>query len=607
MFKPLSVLAAVLFVGAAAPAAETASARLQALFAASDEGDLKLSPIAALGRGDLRYADQFGDYITDEFLARSAAKLREDLRQLAEIPRSELPPRDRIAYDVFRYQAEFALRGFENGVAQINQRLPIDHLNGLHLSFADLSSGQGVAPYKTVVDYENGLKRFAGYVTFLQRAEAMMRLGLKSGHVQPRIVSETVVQQLVGMRKAGVDGSPYLRPVKNFPAEIGAEDRTRLEAAYRRAIGEQILPALAVLEKFMHDEYLPASRRNAPGLSGMKDGAKFYEYLIEQHTTLRLAPADIHAQGVAEVARIGREMDAIQKEVGFKGTRREFFDFQRKDARFKFKSADEYLEAYRAIGRRLEPEVQRLFARLPKAACEVRAVPDYLEKNAPGAYYMVGTPDGARPGVFYANTYDLPSRTSPRMETLYLHEAVPGHHFQGSLAQEDESLPALLRFGGNTAYVEGWALYTESLGPELGLYRDPYARFGALDMDMLRAMRLVVDTGLHAQNWSRQQAIDYMQQNSSLGMTDILREVDRYIANAGQALAYKIGQFAIRRLRAKAETKLGKAFEIRAFHDEVLNTGSLPLQVLEAKIDAWIEAQTQAQPTASGPGAKASK
>lgn len=607
MFKHLSVLAAALALAGASPAAETASARLQALFAQSDEGDLKLSPIAALGRGDLRYADQFGDYITDEFLTASAEKLRDDLRRLAQIRRDELPERDRIAYDVFRYQAEFALRAFENGVAKINQRQPLDHLNGLHLSFADLSSGQGVAPYKTLADYENGLKRIAGYVTFLQRAQTYMREGMKSGHLQPRIIIETVLQQLVGIRKAGVDGSPYLRPVKHFPAEIGAEDRTRLEAAYRQAIGEQILPALAALEKFMHDEYLPVSRKGAPGLSGMKDGAKFYEYLIEQHTTLRLTPAEIHAQGLAEVARIGREMDAIQKEVGFKGTRREFFDFQRTDARFKFKSAEEYLEAYRAIGRRLEPEVRKIFAHLPKAACEVRAVPDYLEKNAPGAYYIVGTPEGARPGVFYANTFDLPSRTSPRMETLYLHEAVPGHHFQGSLAQEDESLPALLRFGGNTAYVEGWALYTESLGPELGLYRDPYARFGALDMDMLRAMRLVVDTGLHAQNWSRQQAIDYMQQNSSLGMTDILREVDRYIANAGQALAYKIGQFAIRRLRAKAEAKLGERFALRDFHDQVLNTGSLPLQVLEAKIEAWIDAQAKAAAGANGPGAKATK
>jgi uncharacterized protein (DUF885 family) len=323
----------------------------------------------------------------------------------------------------------------------------------------------------------------------------------------------------------------------------------------------------------------------------MADGDKLYAYLIESNTTTKMSADEIHQLGLSEVARITKGMEAVKKQVGFKGTLPQFFAYLRTDPKFKFKTKAALLQAFADIQKRLMPEIPKLFRLVPKSPLDVRVVPAFLEKNQAGAYYQQGTPDGTRPGVFYVNTYDLPSRTSPTNETLFLHEAIPGHHFQISLAQEDTSLPPFMRFGGNTAYVEGWALYAESLGEELGFFKDPYQMQGHLDDEMLRAMRLVVDTGLHAKGWTREQAIKYMMDNSSMGKTDATAEVERYIAIPGQALAYKIGQLTIRRLRTQAETALGTKFDIRAFHEQVLGTGALPMAVLEQKINDWITAQ----------------
>jgi uncharacterized protein (DUF885 family) len=578
---------------AAAPApatpGEDSHARLTALFHESDEASLKRNPLNALFRGDLRYADRLGDYITNAYFDAERAASEEDLRRLKTINRALLNPTDRIAYDVFKWQTELALRGLAPEILALTAVRPIDHFTGLHSSYPDIASGQGAAPFNTLADYENNLKRNDEYAVDIDRAIARFREGLATGVVQPKLVIANVISQLDLQLGARVEDSPYYGPLKHFPAAISAADQTRLKVAYAKEISEKIYPANRRLRDFLANEYAPKARETV-GLSGMKGGDKLYAFLIEQNTTLPLSADYVHNLGLSEVTRIKGEMEAIMHQVGFKGTLPEFFTFIRADPRFKPASKEALRDGYYAIGKRVDAAIPKLFSTIPKTPLEIRPVPPFLEKNQAGAYYQQGTPDGSRPGVFYFNTYDLPSRTTPGMETLYLHEAVPGHHFQISIAQENASLPAFMRFGGNTAYVEGWALYAESLWRDLGMETDPYQRFGGLDDEMLRAMRLVVDSGIHAKGWSRDRAIQYMLDNSSMGKTDATSEVERYIAIPGQALAYKIGQLTMLRMRAKAEKALGNRFDIRAFHAQLLDTGALPMTVLEAKINSWIAA-----------------
>ena len=344
------------------------------------------------------------------------------------------------------------------------------------------------------------------------------------------------------------------------------------------------------MRDFLRDEYLPVAREGV-GLSYMKGGAKLYDYMIEQTTTLPLKAADVHQLGLDEVARIKHGMEEVKADMGFEGTLPEFFDHLRNDPKFKPESREALTQGYYAIGKKVDAKIGEYFKVLPKAPLEIKPYEPFREKFQAGGSYQRGTPDGSRAGAFYFNAYDLPSRTTPGMMTLYLHEGAPGHHFQISLAQENEALPAFMRFGGKTAYVEGWALYAETLGYEMGFYKDPVARFGTLSDEMLRAMRLVVDTGLHSKGWTRDKAIKYMMDNSDMGKTDATAEIERYIAIPTQALAYKIGALTIQRLRKKAGSELGDKFDIREFHNQVLNTGALPLSVLEAKIDRWIESQ----------------
>jgi uncharacterized protein (DUF885 family) len=572
----------------AAPA-QAAAERLRALFASSDEDLLRRVPLAGIFRGDLRYADRFGDYLSNEFFDRERAAQQAELDALLAIDRAALTPTERLAYDVFRRDKEMALRGLTPEMLALTVVRPIDHFFGFHSSFADLSSGRGAAPYRTVVDYENSLKRTTGFVQQIDAAIARFREGMASGVTQPKLVVNNVIGQLDTMLEQGVEGSTFYLPVQNFPDTVPEGDRERLRGAYRQAITGEIRPAFTRLRDFLRNEYLPVARETV-GLGQMPGGPQLYRHLIEDTTTLPLTADHIHQLGLREVARIRREMDAIRGEVGFRGDLAAFFEHIRTDPRFKPSSAEQLGNGYREIGRKVDQRIATLFRTLPRTALEIRPVPAFLERNQAGAYYQGGTPDGTRPGVFYFNTYDLPSRTTPGMETLYLHEAVPGHHFQISLAQENQQLPNFMRFGGNTAFVEGWALYAEKLGPELGLFTDPYQRYGHLDDEMLRAMRLVVDTGIHAMGWSRDQAIQYMLANSAMGRTDATSEVERYIAIPGQALAYKIGQLKILELRDRARQALGSRFDIRDFHAQVLDTGALPLTVLERKIDDWIAA-----------------
>jgi uncharacterized protein (DUF885 family) len=535
----------------------------------------------------MRYAGELGDNITDAYYVGERRAAEEELRRLAAIDRSALSPTDRISYDVFKRDNELTLRTLQPEMLALTAVRPIDHFFGFHTFYPDVASGQGAAPFKTVEDYENNLKRHRQYPVYLDRAIARFREGMASGVTQPKLVVRNMIEQLDTQLAQGVEGSTFYGPVKTFPEGISAADQTRLRAAHAAVIRDEIRPAYVRLRDFLKNEYLPVAREGV-GLVHMKGGPELYRLLIEQRTTLPLTADEVHDLGLREVARIKSEMETIKNKVGFKGTLPQFFEHIRTDPKFKPKSKEWLTEQYYAIGKRVDARIGELFSTLPKTKLEIRPVPAYREKTDAGGSYNSGTPDGSRPGIFYFNTYDLPSRTTPGMETLYLHEGAPGHHFQISLAQENEALPNFMRFGGNTAFSEGWALYAETLYDELGLQTDPYQRYGGLDDEMLRAMRLVVDTGIHAKGWARDQAIKYMLENSSMGRTDATSEVERYIAIPGQALAYKIGQLKILELRARAEKALGPRFDIRGFHEQVLMTGALPLPVLEQKIDDWI-------------------
>ena len=575
----------------ALPASSQEHARLFALFAASDEAELKRNPIEALSRGDLRYADKLGDPFSDAHFDAERAAAASDLVKLRAIDRSRLDATDQLAYDTFEWQTRESLRLLTDKPLLLSLEVrPIDHFSGVHLWYPDIASGKGAAPFNTVADYENNLKRNAQYAALLDECIARFRQGVREKIVQPRLTIRNVIDQLDAQIGQGIENSTFYGPVRQFPASVPAEDQKRLRAAYAAQIKTVLIPAETRLRNFLKSEYLPAARTSI-GLSKMKDGAKVYEYLIESNTTLPLTAEDVHQLGLNEVDRIRRELAEQQKIVGFKGSPKQFFAFLRSSPRFQPKSAVALRDGYIAIKAKVEKRIPEQFSIFPRTPLEIRPVPAYQEKTAAGGSYNPGTADGKRPGVFYYNTYDLPSRLTWEMETLFLHEGEPGHHFQISLAQENARLPNFMRYGGNTAFQEGWALYSESLWRQLGMETDPWQRIGGLNDEMLRAMRLVVDSGIHAYGWSRQKSIQYMLDNSPESVTDATAEVDRYIAIPGQALAYKVGQITISNCKVRAMQALGPKFDAKAFHAQVLNTGALPMTVLERKIDAWIASQ----------------
>jgi uncharacterized protein (DUF885 family) len=574
---------------AAPPASAIEAERLKRLFHESDEANLRRNPVAAIFRGDLRYADRLGDFITDEYFAAERAAGEADLAALRAIDRSKLSDTDRIAYDVFEWQTRDSLKNLEPEMLALGVVRPVNHMSGFHTFYPTIASGEGAAPFKTVADYENNLKRHRDYVAYTDRTIGRFRQGMAAGVYETRLTIGNVIDQLDLQLKQKTEESPYYGPVLRFPAEFSQADKARLTAAYRASIENDIYPVHRRLRDFLRTEYLPKAREGV-GLVHMKGGRQVYQRLIESTTTLPLTAEEVHSTGLREVARIRSEMEAIKTRTGFKGTLAQFFEFLRTDPKFAPATKEAVREGYEAIARRVDARIREQFSTIPKSPLEIRPVEAFREKTEAAGSYQQGTPEGSRPGIFYYNAYDLPTRRLWGMETLYLHEGSPGHHFQISLAQENEALPAFMRFGGNTAYVEGWALYAETLWDELGVETDPYQRFGGLNDEMLRAMRLVVDSGIHAKGWGRDRAIDYMLANSGMSRTDATIEVERYIAIPGQALAYKVGALTIQRLRAKAEAALGKRFDPRAFHAQVLMTGSLPMAVLEKKIDDWIAA-----------------
>jgi uncharacterized protein (DUF885 family) len=584
----IPVIASAQTVASTAPVSAE-STKLRKIFADSDEAQLKRNPLFALYRGDARFGGEFGDFITNQYYSREKAASEADLAALKSIDRSKLNADDLISYDVFKYQTEMTLRGFDPALLRTATDRPVDHFSGFQTFMPDLGSGDGAAPFKTVADYDNNLIRLAGYVVYLDRTIERMREGLADGVTNPKLVMQNVVDQLDALIAQGVEGSTFYKPVTKFPADVSSADQARLKTAYAKFIREQLIPAHARLRDFIKTDYLPKARETV-GLGQMPGGAAYYRYLVAQTTTTDMTPEAIHALGLSEVNRIHAEMEKVKTQVGFKGTLAQFFEYMRTDPKFAPKSAAAMRDEFFAIDKRLSATIPRDFDTIPKSPLEIRPVPAYKEKTDAGGSYEQGTPDGSRPGVFFYNSYDLPSRFTWGYETLFLHEGRPGHHFQISLAQENTNLPAFQRFGGNTAYVEGWALYAESLGKELGLFTDPNQYYGHLNDEILRAMRLVVDTGIHAQGWGRDKAIAYMLDNSAMGKSDATAEVERYIAIPSQALAYKIGALTIQRLRAKAVAALGPKFDVREFHAQVLMSGALPMNVLEAKIDRWIAA-----------------
>ncbi len=561
---------------------------LFALFAADDEASLRLNPLSALFRGDLRYADRLGDFLLPEYNAALRRQAEDNIAALARIDRAALSETDQIAYDVFKYNQEETLKGLAPEIVALTEVRPVNHFFGFHTFYPNIESGSGAAPFKTVKDYENAISRHGEYVALTDRSIAKFREGMGTGVLETSLTIGNVVQQLDTQLAMKIEDSPYWGPITALPTDFSDADKARITRDYRASL-KNVFAANTRLRDFLRDTYLPVARKTV-GLSQMKGGEALYTQMIESTTTLPLSADYLHNLGLAEVARIRAAMEGVKNEVGFTGTLAEFFEHLRTDPKFKPQSRQWLTDEYYRVGAIVDAKVPEYFSLVPKSKLEIRPYEEFREKFEAGGSYQPGTPDGSRPGVFYFNAYDLPSRTTPGIVTLYLHEGAPGHHFQISLAQENDALPAFMRFGGNTAYVEGWALYAETLGYDMGLYTDPYARQGTLDDEMLRAMRLVVDTGLHAKGWSRDQAIEYMLANSGMGRTDATAEVERYIAIPSQALAYKVGALRIQEMRRKAEAALGERFDIKAFHAEILDTGALPLPVLEAKIDRWIAA-----------------
>jgi uncharacterized protein (DUF885 family) len=533
-------------------------------------------------------AKTFVDPLSDAFGAERLRAARSAAARLAAIDRARLSPVDQLAYDVLSFQAGEIIRDFDSGVFAIRQSTPLDASFGPQVSFPDeASSSTGLV---TVADYEAGLARLVAFAGYMTATVERLKAGVAKGYLQPRVLVRNVLAQVDVMLASPPEATPFYRPLISMPPAIAPPEQARLRAAYLQVIRAQVLPGYGLWERYLGETYLPLARE-APGLWAMKDGALVYATALRHHTTTDLGAEDIHRLGLSEVARIRGELEAVRATIGYPGDLQALFSHVRSDRSFYYSRPEDLLARFREIEARIWQGIPRLFARRPTAPFEVRPLPTLGEARGTG-YYQLGKPDGRSPGVLYFNMSMLSTRPIPTLETLTLHEGIPGHHFQGSLAQENTALPDILRFSQDrfTAYAEGWGLYSESLGKALGMFTDPYQWFGHLDFEMLRAVRLVVDTGMHAKGWSRERAIAFMTDNTSMAAKDIAVEIDRYISDPGQATAYKVGELKLLELRTRAQGALGPRFDIKRYHDQVLMTGALPLRVLEAKIDGWIAA-----------------
>ena len=548
---------------------------------------LALFPIdaAVSGDNDPRYEAVWPDDISAAYRAKIAAMCGKYLGELAKFDRAALSATDRLSYDTLQW----SLSARRELGTHFFHLLPVNQFSSPTLTFAQMGSGQSVHPFRTAQNFRNFISRAQGFSRWTDTAIANMKEGVAKGFVPPKTLMERVLPQLESLMADDAEKNIFFAPLRMLPADLTPADRDRLATEYTAAIHDIIIPAYRRLHAFIKDEYLPHCRDTA-GIGALPGGAAAYASQVRWQTTTDFTPEQIHEIGLKEVARIRGEMDKVQAQVGFKGTLAEFLSFVATDPQFApYRTEEEVLNGYRAIESRVMASVPKFFRHLPRTKFEVRATEKFRAASA-SAEYNPGAADGSRPGVFYVPIVDPRNFRTPRMEDLFLHEAIPGHHFQISLTIENTSLPRFRRFDGNNAYVEGWALYCESIGKELGMYTDPYQNLGMLFGDMHRAVRLVVDTGLHAKGWTREQALAYGAEQEGGTPDRQIAEIERYMAIPGQALGYKIGQLKIRELRTLGEKQLGAKFDLPGFHDEVLMGGALPLAVLDAHIKAWLAA-----------------
>ncbi|MGI2159040.1 DUF885 domain-containing protein [Shewanella baltica] len=562
---------------------QTAEQRYLALVDAYFKDYLKLEPIYATFVGVNDYSADFGGDLTEDYL-----KARHDLNthylaQVRAIDPKQLPADLQLSYDLFVYDRDMALVD-ETFPSRF---MPISQFYSTVITMVQLGSGESAQPFNTVQDYRNWEQRVDGFIKWVALAENRMNQGIESKVVLPRVLVERIIPQLDAMLTTDATQSIFYSPIQHFPESFSEQDKAELAARYQAMIAERIVPALTDLRDYFKQTYLPKSRAT-DGWSGLPNGKAWYQHLANSHTTTTMSVDEIHQIGLSEVARILSEMDKVREQVGFKGDLKAFFASLSSEPQYFYSDRQGLIDGYMVLKDKINQVLPNYFNVMPKADYVVKPVESFREQSAAGASYESPAVDGSRPGVFYINTYNLKAQPKWGMTTLSLHEAAPGHHFQIAIKQELTGVPEFQRFSGYTAFEEGWALYAEYLGIEMGLFTDPYQYFGKLSDEMLRAMRLVVDTGLHSKGWSREQAIQYMKDNSPMAESDIVAEVERYMAIPGQALSYKVGQLKILALRARAEKALGDKFDLKAFHDQILTSGSLPMAVMENKIDRWI-------------------
>jgi uncharacterized protein (DUF885 family) len=534
--------------------------------------------------GDPRYNDLLPNNLTESFRASEAAFCQKYLAALAQTDQARLSAEDRMSCDILKWDCELKLKQLEFPT----HLMPINQFWSLHLEIGQWAGGTSTQPFKTVRDYENWLKRLDAFTQWCHTAVTNMRVGMQRGVVLPKALTRKVISQMAVLGKLPVEAHPFHEPIKLLPAGFSIADRTRLTDAYAAMIRDKIVPTFRELEEFFTKEYLPAGRESS-GISALPNGRAYYNLQIKTYTTTDLGADEIFDLGQKEVARLRGEMEQVKQQVGFQGDLKSFFAHVRtRKELMPFTEPEQVLQSFHAIHRRIQPSLNRMFRLVPKTPFEIRRTEAFREASA-SAEWSYGSLDGTRPGIFYVPIPNVREYNGCQDESLFLHEAIPGHHYQFSLQRENAALPMFRRILDYSVFGEGWALYCESLGKELGLYNDPYQYFGMLSMEMHRAIRLVVDTGIHTRGWSREQAIQYSLDHEAESEAGIVSEIERYMAIPGQALAYKIGQLKIRELRARAEQTLGPRFDIREFHARVLESGCVPLKVLEQKIDRWIK------------------
>ncbi len=554
------------------------------------EQDLKLSPLSATENGDNRYNDLLPIDMTDGYRDTLKTFYKNYLDSLTGFSRKNMNENDGISYDILRRELRMNIERLSNFHENY---IPFNQFYALPLTMGQFGSGDGAQPFKTMKDYEDWIKRATAFSVWADSAIVYFKKGIDSNIVLPHSLVVKMIPQMEDMVTTDPEKSLFYGPIKNIPSSIDSLGAVKIKEEYTKLINEQIVPSYKKLAEFLKNEYLPKTRTTS-GINKLTNGNAYYNFLVRDQTTTDISPEEIHQTGLNEVARIRRIMDSVKNSVGFTGNLSAFFEYMKTDKKFMpYKTPKEVLDAFEAIHQRMQPNLKKMFINVPKTAFEIRQTEAFRAASA-SAEYMQGSADGTRPGIFYVPILDATKfNTTSGMESLFLHEAIPGHHYQISLQQEDTLLPKFRRFGGNNAYVEGWALYCESLGKELGLYTDPYQYMGALGDEIHRAIRLVVDVAIHTKGMTREEAIKYMMDNEPISEQGATAEIERYMAIPGQALGYKIGALKIRELRNKYEQQLGSKFNISDFYDEILKDGAMPLKVLEAKMDAWAESKNK--------------